>query len=454
MPSTTGSSTGPSTGTVRLSVLGLGYVGCVSAACFAARGHHVIGADVNPDKTDFLRQGKAPVVEERIGEITAEVVAAGMLTVVDDAAAAVLRSDVTLVCVGTPSAPDGGLVTTYLQRAAEEIGRALGAKDGFHVVVFRSTMVPGTCEELLVPLLEQASGKRVGVDFGVCVNPEYLREGSSVRDFLDPPKTVVGESDPRSGALVMSLYEGLPGDRFQVPIRVAEMSKYVDNTYHAVKVAFANEIGAVCRSVGLDSHAVMDVFLADTKLNVSPAYLRPGFAFGGSCLPKDLRALVNTAGRGNVDVPLLASVLPANEAHLRRALDEVMASGRRRVGLFGLSFKTGTDDLRESPMVELAERLIGKGYQLKIYDANVALSRLVGANRAFIAERLPHIGQLLTDDLADVLDHAEICIVGTTDPDVVTAIDGAGADRLVVDLVRLPDAAARRKGEGYVGIGW
>lgn len=448
MPSTT-------TGPVRISVLGLGYVGCVSAACFAQRGHQVIGADVNPDKVEFLRQGKAPVVEERIGEITAEVVASGRLTVVDDAAAAVADTDVTLVCVGTPSARDGGLLTDYLQRAAEEIGTALAAKDEFHVVVFRSTMVPGTCEDLLIPILEKASGKTVGVDFGVCVNPEYLREGSSVRDFLDPPKTVVGESDPRSGEIVLSLYDGLPGDRFRTPIRVAEMSKYVDNTYHAVKVTFANEIGAVCRAVGLDSHAVMDVFLADTKLNVSPAYLRPGFAFGGSCLPKDLRALVNTAGRSNVDVPLLSSVLPANEAHLRRALEEVVESGHRRVGLFGLSFKTGTDDLRESPLVELAERLIGKGFQLRIYDSNVALSRLVGANRAFIADKLPHIGDLLTDDLDAVLDHAEVCIVGTTDPPVVDAVGRARPDQLVIDLVRLPDAAARRAAGGrYVGIGW
>ena len=445
--------TSPEPGRARLSVLGLGYVGCVSAACFAARGHHVVGVDVNPQKAAFLREGRSPVVEERIGELTAEVVAAGRLTVAEDPARAVAATDVTLVCVGTPSAPDGGLVTEYLQRAAQDIGHALATKDGFHVVVFRSTMVPGTCEGTLVPILEEASGKRAGVDFGVCVNPEYLREGSSVRDFLDPPKTVVGESDPRSGELVLGLYDGLPGPRFRVPIAVAEMSKYVDNTYHALKVAFANEIGAVSRSVGLDSHAVMDVFLADTKLNVSAAYLRPGFAFGGSCLPKDLRALVNAAGRRNVDVPLLSSVLPSNEAHLRRAVDAVIASGRRKVSLFGLSFKPGTDDLRESPLVELSERLIGKGYDLKIYDANVALSRLLGANRAFLAERLPHIGQLLTDDVHEALEHAEVCVVGSADPAVAAAIADAG-DRLVLDLVRLPDAESRRSDARYIGIGW
>ena len=441
-------------GLARISVFGLGYVGCVSAACFASRGHSVVGVDANPQKTDFLRQGKAPVVEERIGELTKEVVDAGLLTVSDDPASAIHNTDITLVCVGTPSARDGGLSTAYLERASEEIGEALATKQGWHVVVFRSTMVPGTCEGTLIPILERTSGKRAGVDFGVCLNPEFLREGTSVRDFLDPPKTVVGESDGRSGSLVMDLYEGLPGPRFQVPIAVAEMTKYVDNTYHAVKVAFANEVGAICRSVGLDSHAVMDVFLSDTKLNISTAYLRPGFAFGGSCLPKDLRALVHTARGRNVDVPLLGSVLSSNEAHLRRSVEIITEAGRRKVGIFGLSFKPGTDDLRESPLVDLAERLIGKGYDVRIYDANVALSRLMGANRAYIAEHLPHIGDLLTDDIAEVLAHAEVCVAGSRDPEVVAAIDEGRDDRIVVDLVRLPDADVRRNDENYFGVGW
>ena len=446
--------TAGASGLARISVFGLGYVGCVSAACFASRGHAVVGVDANPDKTAFLRQGKAPVVEERIGELTREVVESGLLTVSDDPAGAVRDTDITLVCVGTPSARDGGLSSAYLERASEEIGEALATKDGWHVVVFRSTMIPGTCEGILVPILERVSGKRVGVDFGVCLNPEFLREGSSVRDFLDPPKTVVGESDPRSGALVMDLYDGLPGPRFQVPIAVAEMTKYVDNSYYALKVAFANEIGAICRSVGLDSHAVMDVFLSDTKLNISTAYLRPGFAFGGSCLPKDLRALVHTAHECNVDVPLLGNVLVSNEAHLRRSVEIITETGRRRVGIFGLSFKPGTDDLRESPLVDLAERLIGKGYDVRIYDANVALSRLMGANRAYIAEHLPHIGDLLTDDISEVLAHAEVCVAGSRDPEVVAAIDGRATGRIVVDLVRLPGADARRNDETYFGVGW
>lgn len=439
---------------MRLSVFGLGYVGTVSAACFAAAGHTVVGVDANPAKVDFVRRGIAPIVEERIGELVADVVARGRLTVAEDPHAAVLDTDVTLVCVGTPSAPDGGLTTTYLERASEEIGAALAEKDAWHVVVYRSTMVPGTCAGLLIPILERASGKRVGIDFGVCVNPEYLREGSSVRDFFDPAKTVVGRSDTRSGAIVMDLYTGLPGDRFAVSIGVAEMSKYVDNSYHAVKVSFGNEIGAICRGLGLDSHEVMEVFLADTKLNVSPAYLRPGFAFGGSCLPKDLRALIHTARLSNIDVPLIQSVLPANEAHLRRAVDMIMAAGRQRVGIFGLAFKPGTDDLRESPLVELAERLLGKGYDLAIYDANVSVARLVGANAAHIGAHLPHIGRLLSDDIDAVLDHAEICVVGSREPEVAAAMARAGAGRTIIDLVRLPDAAGRRAETTYSGIAW
>ncbi|MFE3290960.1 nucleotide sugar dehydrogenase [Rhodococcus sp. NPDC059234] len=437
-----------------LSIFGLGYVGCVSAACLASRGHSVVGVDVNPAKTGFLREGRAPVVEERIGDLIAEVVEAGRLTVSDDPTLAVLNTDVTIVCVGTPSAPGGGLSTHYLERATDDIGAALAVKSGFHVVVYRSTMVPGTCADVLIPRLEAASGKRVGVDFGVCVNPEFLREGTSVKDFLDPPKTVVGESDARSGGTVMALYDGLAGPRFQVPIAVAEMVKYVDNSFHALKVGFGNEIGAICASLGLDSHAVMDVFLADTKLNLSGAYLRPGFAFGGSCLPKDVRALMHTARIHDVEVPMLANVLVSNETHLRRAVDQVIALGRRRIGIFGLSFKPGTDDLRESPMVELAERLIGKGYDVRICDANVALSVLVGANRAYIDELLPHIGEILTDDVDQVLEHAEVLIAGSRDAAVVAAVDRATTRHIVVDLVRLPGAEERRTQDRYVGLGW
>lgn len=439
---------------VRLSVVGLGYVGCVSAACLAARGHPVIGVDINPDKAALLRAGRAPVVEDDIAEVVCDVVASGALTVIDDAVRAVLDTDATLVCVGTPSGSGGALDTSYVERVTEQIGAALAVKDGWHVVVYRSTMVPGTCEGLLVPLLERTSGKVAGRDFGVCVNPEFLREGSSVRDFHEPAKTVVGESDARSGDLVLALYDGLPGARFRVPIAVAEMAKYVDNGFHALKVAFANEIGSVCAALGLDSHAVTDVFLADRKLNISPAYLRPGFAFGGSCLPKDVRALTHTARRHDVDVPLLGSVLASNEAHLRRSVELITSYGRRRIGIFGLSFKAGTDDLRESPLVELAERLCGKGYDVRIYDPRVALSQLVAANRAYLDEHLPHIRDLLTEDADAVFEHSEVCVVGSWDEHVLAVLADAGNERVVVDLARLPDAGERRGSPNYAGVAW
>ncbi|MBF8192257.1 nucleotide sugar dehydrogenase [Nonomuraea sp. K274] len=435
---------------MRISVFGLGYVGCVSAACLASMGHEVVGVDVNPAKVDLINDGHTPIVEERIGELVAQVAQEGMLRATTDAAGAVTDTELSLVCVGTPSAPNGSLSTTYLERVAEQIGRSL--RPG-HVVVFRSTMLPGTCAELLVPILELSSGLRAGMDFGVAVNPEFLREGTSVRDFFAPPKTVIGESDPVTGDVVAGLYEGLPGDVFRVPIAVAEMTKYVDNAFHALKIGFANEMGAICQALGLDSHHVMEVFLADRKLNISSAYLRPGFAFGGSCLPKDLRGLVYAARKADVSIPLLSHVLPANEAHLQRAFDLITAPGKRRIGMFGLSFKPGTDDLRESPLVELAERLLGKGYDLRIYDANVSLSRLVGVNRAYIAERLPHLGDVLGNSVEEVLDHAEVCVVGCADPPVLDALGRAG-DRLIVDLVRIPDAEHHRGRKDYTGIGW
>ncbi|GIH91035.1 nucleotide sugar dehydrogenase [Planobispora siamensis] len=439
---------------MKISVFGLGYVGCVSAACLAVRGHEVVGVDVNPTKVDLINSGRAPVVEERIGGLTAEVVRSGALRATCDAAEAVAGTDVSLVCVGTPSAPNGSLSTVYLERVAEEIGRAVAGRPGRrHTIVFRSTMLPGTCADLLIPILERSSGLTAGTGFGVAVNPEFLREGTSVRDFFEPPKTVIGASDPASEDVVAALYEGLPGEVFRVPITVAEMTKYADNSFHGLKIAFANELGAICQALGLDSHRVMDVFLADRKLNVSPAYLRPGFAFGGSCLPKDLRGLVYAARRADVSVPLLAHILPSNDDHLQRAFDLVTASGLRKIGLFGLSFKPGTDDLRESPLVELAERLIGKGYNLRIYDANVSMSRLMGANREYIADRLPHLGDLLTDSAEEVLAHAEVCVVGSREPAVQAALAASG-DRPVVDLVRLPDAEERRAHPGYVGLGW
>lgn len=438
----------------RISVFGMGYVGFVSAACFASRGHQVVGVDPNETKLDAIQAGQAPLVEQGIAELMADVAQSGRLSVTTDVAAAVAATDVSLVCVGTPSAPNGSLSTVYLERVARDIGRALRDKDDRHVVVIRSTMLPGTAGDLLAPILEAESGKTVGVDFGLCVNPEYLREGTSIADFFDPPKTVIGQSDDRSGDVVAALYEGIPGSVYRVPIAIAEMSKYVDNSFHALKVAFANEIGSVCKAVDVDSHAVMDIFAADRKLNISPAYLKPGFAFGGSCLPKDLRALHHLGVRRDVDLPLISSVLESNSAHLRRVFEMIRETGRRRVSLFGLAFKGGTDDLRESPLVELAELLIGKGYDVRIYDENVSVSHLLGANRAYVDEHLPHLGRLLTDDLDEALEHAEVCVIGNSDRAIHRAVDSRAAGRVVVDLVRMLDAADRRGADDYVGVCW
>ncbi|MFD7162836.1 nucleotide sugar dehydrogenase [Streptomyces violascens] len=438
---------------MRVSIFGLGYVGCVSAACLAGMGHEVIGVDVNQVKVDLVNDGRAPVVEERIGELIAEVVRTGALRATGDVREAIRGSEVSLICVGTPSEPNGSLCTTYLERVTEQIGAAVAERGGRHTVVFRSTMLPGTCLNLLVPILEKYVGGTAGVDFGVAVNPEFLREGTSVRDFLDPPKTVIGELDPASGDVVAALYDDLPGEVFRVPVPTAEAIKYADNAFHGLKIGFANELGAVCQALGVDSHQVMDVFLADRKLNISPAYLRPGFAFGGSCLPKDLRSLVHAARRADVSVPILAHVLPSNSDHLQRAVELVERTGRRRVGLFGLSFKPGTDDLRESPLVELAERLFGKGYDLRIYDPNVNLSRLLGANREYIETRLPHLAQLLAESVDEVLEHAEVCLVGSRDPAVLSALPH-GEGPVLIDLIHLPDAEARRAEPGYVGLAW
>jgi GDP-mannose 6-dehydrogenase len=438
---------------MKIAVLGLGYVGSVSAACLAARGHEVVGVDLHEAKVELINQGRSPIVEEQINELTASVVRDGSLRATQDLSGAIGATELSLVCVGTPSAPNGSPSTAYLERVSEQIGLAMRAHGQRHTVVYRSTMLPGTCEKLLIPILERTSGLAAGEGFGVAVNPEYLREGSSVRDFHNPPKTVIGELDQASGDLVASLYEALPGETFRVPIAVAEMSKYADNAFHGLKIGFANELGAVCRAMGLDSHQVIDVFLADRKLNISAAYLRPGFAFGGSCLPKDLRGIVSAARAADVAVPILEHVLPSNEVHLRRTVEAILAIGRRRIGLFGLSFKPGTDDLRESPMVELAERLLGKGCDLRIYDANVAVSRLTGANREYMESTLPHLVELLTDCAAEVMDHAEVCVVGCKDDAVLTQLEAVG-DRVVVDLVRLPGIERWRASARYVGIAW
>lgn len=436
---------------MKVAVYGLGYVGTVTAAAFASTGCEVVGVDTDEQKVAMLASGRTPVLEHGLAELVAAEVAAGRLTATTDGEAASAGSDVSLICVGTPSAPNGSLSIDAVERVAATIGHGLSRSGTWHTVVLRSTCLPGTTEDVIGVAITAASGLQPGVGFGLAMNPEFLREGSSLADFRDPPKTVVGELDTRSGDTVASLYAFLDAPLFRVPIRVAEMVKYADNTYHAVKVAYANEIGAMCRSLGVDSHAVMNVFKEDRKLNISTAYLTPGFAFGGSCLPKDLRALVHAAGRADVDVPLLGSVLAANEAHLRRTLDAILRSGKRRVAMLGLSFKPGTDDLRESPLVELAERLVGKGFELSIYDPAVVQANLVGANLRYVETHLPHLSALLVEDLQPAVENAEVIIVGAPFPGVEELLRD---DQLVVDLVRLPDATRRSARGRYVGAAW
>lgn len=435
-----------------LAVFGLGYVGAVSAACFAARGHTVVGVDVNPEKVAMINEGRSPILEADIGDLIASVVSDGRLRATTDAAAAVAESAVGIVCVGTPSARGGGLDTTYLERVAADIGEALRDRDGDYTVVVRSTVVPGTSDRVIIPTLEKASGRVVGEGFGYAVNPEFLREASSVADFHDPPKTVIGEADRRSGDQVAALYEGLPGPVFRVAIGIAEMTKYADNTFHALKVAFANEIGTIADALDLDSHEVMEIFKADRKLNISPAYLTPGFAFGGSCLPKDIRAITHTARHLDVPLPLIESILPSNDSVIDRTFDTILATGATRVGIFGLSFKPGTDDLRESPLVTLAERCIGRGLEVLIWDDQVQLSSIKGANRAFIDARLPHLSRLLVNSPESVARHAELAVIGNRRAETLDAVAGADVGH-VIDLVRVDDDRITGR-KGYRGVAW
>jgi len=425
---------------MKISIFGLGYVGAVSLACLARDGHHVIGVDVDAAKLDLISSGKTPVVEEGMVDLMAKVVASERVTVTTDPVHAVLQSDISLVCVGTPSAANGSQDQGAVLRLAEEMGAALALKDSPHVVVFRSTLVPGTVEETLRPIIERVSGKRDGEHFHLCFQPEFLREGTSIRDYDKPPFTIVGANHPDPAARLKELFGHLPCRFIETSVRSAEMMKYCCNNFHALKITFANETARLCEALGVDAFEVMDLVCQDTQLNISRAYLRPGFAFGGSCLPKDLRATGYLAKMRDVEMPMHTAILASNRNHIEHALAKVLNSGCRRIGMIGLSFKTGTDDLRESPLVTLAEQLIGKGLQLSIYDPDVHLSRLLGANKRFIETRLPHLGDLLEADLIKVVGGAEMVIVGVSGPAVIDALTAyARPDTRVLDLVGLPD---------------
>jgi GDP-mannose 6-dehydrogenase len=438
--------------TMRISIFGLGYVGTVSAGCFAKDGHLVIGVDPVAAKVDLISKGSSPIVEAEIGGIIAETVNSGQLQVTNDPNLAILRTDLSFVCVGTPSQANGNLDLRYIRRICEQIGAALRDKTDYHTVIIRSTILPGTMYNVVIPVLEEFSAKVAGTDFGVCHNPEFLREGSAVRDFNSPPMTVIGELDRASGSLVTQLYENLDAPLIKTNLKTAEMIKYVDNSWHALKVGFANEIGNLSKALGVDGHRVMEIFCEDKKLNISPAYLMPGFAFGGSCLPKDLRALTYTAKLNDLELPILTSILPSNEIQLNRGLKLIMEKGHKRIGVLGFSFKAGTDDLRESPMIEVIERLLGKGYDLRIYDKNVKIASLMGANRDFILNRIPHISRLMVDHVDAILEHSQTIVIGNKDPDFLDIPNRLCDGQSIVDLVRISD---QRSGDGkYDGICW
>lgn len=437
---------------MKISIFGLGYVGTVSAGCFAHDGHEVVGVDPVQTKVDLINNGQSPIIEEEIGEIIASAVTLGHLRATGDPVHAIRETELSFVCVGTPSQANGNLDLRYIRRICEQIGEALKTKAERHTVVIRSTIVPGTMQNIVLPVLEERSGKKAGVDFGVCHNPEFLREGSAVKDFNAPPKTVIGELDPHSGELLASLYAKLEAPLIRTTLETAEMVKYVDNSWHALKIGFANEVGNLCKSFAVDSHEVMKIFCQDRKLNISPAYLLPGFAFGGSCLPKDLRAISYQARMHDLELPILASILTSNEMQVSRGLQLIMEKGHKRVGILGFSFKAGTDDLRESPVIEIIERLLGKGYDLQIYDKNVNVASLVGANRDFILNRIPHISRLMVKDVQTVLNHAQTIVIGNKDPDFKDVFKRLSDGQRMVDLVRIND---QRSGNGrYDGICW
>lgn len=441
---------------MNIAVFGLGYVGCVSTACFARDGHHVIGVDVNLEKVESIREGKSPIIEPRLGDLIQQGVDAGRIEATDEASHAINHADVAMICVGTPSQPNGSLDLTYVERVCQDIGQSLANKSSYIVVVVRSTMLPGNAQDRLIPILESTSGKQAGEDFGFCVNPEFLREGSAIADFDHPPYTVIGQIDDRSGGPVAQIYSNIDAPLHRVPLGVAEMVKYASNAFHALKVVFANEIGNVCDAYGMDSHQVMNIFVQDTRLNVSPYYLKPGFAFGGSCLGKDLRALLYAARQGDVRLPVLESVLPSNQLQIQKVLNLLTRSNKRRVGLVGLSFKPNTDDLRESPAVELAERLIGKGFELSIYDREVSLSRLHGSNRAYIDRVIPHIGSLLLSSLEETVGTAEVVVVTQrlSEDEQRQLLDALQSEQMLIDLVRLDGQGLQAFEGDYRGIAW
>ena len=439
---------------MRLAIFGLGYVGAVSAACLARRGHEVFGVDINEQKVDMINAGQSPIVEVLVPKLIQQAVQAGRIRATTDPDAAISWANASLICVGTPSRPNGSLNLAYVENVLHSIGPALARRSERHTVVIRSTLLPGTTLGHLRPVLEEAAGKTCGPEIGLAYNPEFLREGSAVQDFEHPPYTVVGGIDQASVSVAADIYTGVDAPLHIVPIPEAEMLKYVSNAFHALKIAFANEIGVLCKELGIDSHAVMDVFVQDTRLSISSKYLWPGFAFGGSCLPKDLRAIVYRATSLDLNLPVLNAILPSNDRQIEYAYQMIQRVGRKRVGILGLSFKAGTDDLRESPMVRLVEKLLGKGYDLRIYDKNVALAKITGTNKRYIEQVISHISALLVSDMDQLLAHAEVLVIGHQTPEFREVLGQLRDGQYLIDLARVVEDPSHLDGDHYQGICW
>ncbi len=437
---------------MKISVFGLGYVGAVSAACFAQEGHEVIGVDVSQTKVDIINAGNSPIVEEGIAEFIGAMVAEKRLRATTDVNDAIENTDVSLVCVGTPSNDNGSLKLDYVKRVSQQIGEAISKKSCRHVVVMRSTMLPGTIESLVKPTLEVYSDKKAGKDFDVCINPEFLREGTSIKDFYAPPFTLIGADSEEAGEILKHLYAKIDAPLYITSVKAAEMVKYSCNCFHGLKVSFANEIGNICKELGIDSHEVMEVFCKDTKLNLSPYYMKPGFAFGGSCLPKDLRALQYKAKELDVKVPVLEAALASNLLQIERAIQMILKTGKKKVGVLGFAFKAGTDDLRESPVVSIIERLIGKGFNVKLYDKEVSVAKLVGANKEYIEREIPHISNLMADSIDEILEHSEVVLIGNPAKEFKEIETKLTKEQTVVDLVRI--FGKRTSDANYQGICW
>jgi GDP-mannose 6-dehydrogenase len=414
----------------------MGYVGCVSAGCLAEMGHEIVAVEPSSTKLEMINRGKSPIIEAGMDELIARMVQAGRLRGTSDWSAAIERSEMAIVCVGTPSRPNGSIDLSYVLRVCEQIGEALVTKKDYFTVVIRSTVVPGTVEEDLAPVLHERSQKQPGTDFGLCMNPEFLREGTSISDFYNPPKTIIGQWDEKSGDMLAEIYKTVPAPVIRTSLRVAEMVKYTDNVFHALKVCFANEVGNICQSFEIDSHEVMDIFCMDTKLNLSASYLKPGFAFGGSCLPKDLRSISYQAKQSDLAIPLISSILESNKQQVVKLISLLQSYKGRAMGFLGLSFKDGTDDLRESPIAEVIETMLGKGFRIRIYDPNVSLARLVGANKAYIEKEIPHLSDLLCSSIEELISQSEVIVIANKNKEYGERLGRLTSEQVVVDLVR------------------